>query len=73
METGSVGIEKKISVFIQPTLESRKLVTKEEAKPRYYYLDRVKRQYSLVTIPDFWEGKEGKFFNMLSSGIRHIQ
>ena len=40
-ETGSVGIEKRISVFIQPTLESRKLVTKEEAKPRFYYLDRV--------------------------------
>ena len=39
VETGSVGIEKKISVFIQPTLESRKLVTKEEAKPRYYYLE----------------------------------
>ena len=34
METGSVGIEKRISVFIQPTLESRKLVTKGEAKPR---------------------------------------
>ena len=58
METGSVGIEKKISVFIQPTLESRKLVTKEEAKPRYYYLDRVKRRYSLVTIHANWGGGE---------------
>ena len=27
-ETGSAGIEKEISVFIQPTLQSRKLVTK---------------------------------------------
>ena len=35
METGSVGIEKKISVFILPTLESRKLVTKGYAKPRF--------------------------------------
>ena len=55
VETGSVGIEKKISVFIQPTLESRKLVTKEEAKPRYYYLERV-RWYSLVTIHANWGG-----------------
>ena len=31
METGSVGIEKRISVFIHPTRELRKLVTKEDA------------------------------------------
>ena len=28
-ETGSAGIENEISVFIQPTLQSRKLVTKD--------------------------------------------
>ena len=34
VKTGLAGIEKNISVFLQPTLQSRKLVTKEDSQNR---------------------------------------